>query len=152
MEHSVKKPKPPTTQSEIVKGNIILFFKTYVSTQHNRCVVCWSIARSLALKFDEKDILEKLMAIFKSTNNSGYPLPNVERAVWSSMLSGKSGSRIFNYGHRRKPISLSDLGFNLDVAMAQILDLFNEVCIRNDIDTTIIQPLVDGLQINSGGM
>lgn len=145
----------PSFQTHTVNGLIILYYRNLITYSFKRYTNARNITLALARRCVAGDAeapkdIEALEKMKKTVY--GYPLALVETIVYRDLFAGHSMGRIYNYGWRRKPVKLGDLAEALEESLVKITDIFTGLCARNDIDTQITQPIIEGLNVETGGL
>lgn len=143
--------KKASFHSETVKGIVILFYKNLLLPSNRQYTVACSLCRALAKRMKETQYLEELEKISMETR-IGYPLGLIQTIVFRDMMFGSSTNKTYNYGWRTRPVKLGDMILALDLSLDRILDIFTEICVKHDIDTTFATPLIEGLNMDRGGL
>ena len=139
-------------QTETIKGLVILFYKNLLMASPKQYTIAYSICKNTAKRFNESEYIAELEKIFRTTK-IGYPLGLIQTIVYRDMfLIGASTQKTYNYGYRTKPVKLGDMILALDTALDRILDIFTEICVKHDIDTAFATPMIEGLNMDRGGL
>lgn len=138
-------------QTETIKGLVILFYKNLLIPSQKQYTTAYSICRTMAKRFDEEEKVKTLQNLYKRTG-IGYPLGLIQLIVYRDIMLGSSTTKTYNYGRRSKPVKLGDMIVALDNAMSQMLDIFTEICVKNDIDVTFAMPIIEGLSKDQTGL
>jgi len=126
-------------QSETISGLVILFYKNTLMNTPKRYTNAWIYCMALAKRFNEKEHLETLEELYQKST-IGYPMGLIESVCFRDLSLGRSNCRTYNYGYRRKPVKLGDMIVALDKSLSIMLDIFTDICVKNDIDTNLITP------------
>ena len=129
-------------QQETIKGLVVLFYKNFLSFSPRRASNAWLLCYVFAKRFDAKAEINRLKKINKSAPLTSLPLGLIETITYRDLAMGKNINKRYNYNYGLKPVVLGDLILSLDLALAEIMDIFTDICVINDIDTNIIDPLM----------
>ncbi len=140
----------PNFQTETIKGLVILFYKNLLLPSARQFTTAHALCKTMAKRFGEKDKLEELERLFKRTD-IGYPLALIQTVVFRDIMLGSTPNKTYNYGLHLKPVNLGDMILALENAMSRILDIFTEICVDHDIDTTFVTPIIEGLDLGKPG-
>ena len=138
-------------QTETIKGLVILFYKNLLMPSPRQYSVAHSLCRTLAKRFDQKKYVEELDRMYKKTG-IGYPLGLIQAIAYRDLMHGSRINKTYNYGFRTKPIKLGDMVTCLDNCMQRIIDIFTDICVTNDIDTTLTMPMIEGISQDTRGL
>lgn len=146
MHENQENSKEPKFQTETIKGLVIIFYKNLLIGGPKQYTTAYSICRAMAKRFNEAEHLEKLERLYKKTT-IGYPLGLIQTIVFRDIITGKSTNKTYNYGIHARPVMLGDMILALDNVNGEILDIFTEICVKHDIDTTFAMPMIEGLDL-----
>lgn len=137
--------------SETIRGIVVLFYKNLLSPSSRQYTIAYSLCKVLAKRFDDVDHVTELEKIYAKTT-IGYPLGILQTIVYRDIMLGFSTNKSYNYGYQTKSVRLGDMILALDVAMDRIFDIFTEICVDNELDTTSLFPVLDGMLTDRSGM
>lgn len=142
---------PPQFQSETIRGIVILFYKNLLNASPRQYTNALMLTRVLARRMDEHQYLEELEKI-NDTTSIGYPLAVIQTIAFRDLMSGQSTNKTYNYGWRSKSVKLGDMILALEKTMDRVLDIFTEICVKHDIDTTFVMPMLEGMSQDTRGL
>lgn len=142
---------PVNFHSETVRGIIVLFYKNFLSPSSRQFTIAHSLCKVMANRFNEVEYLDELDHIYRETK-IGYPLGLVQTIVFRDTMMGMSTNKTYNYGYQTRPVKLGDMILALDLAMDRIFDIFTQICVKYDLDTTSLFPVIQGLSDDRGGI
>jgi len=145
-----KSGKDPNFQTETIKGLVIIFYKNLLMGGPKQYTTAYAICWALAKRYNETAHIDRLEELYKKTT-IGYPLGLLQTIVFRDINLGRNTNRIYNYGYQSKPISLGDMILSLDTSLAEILNIFTEICVKYDIDTAFTAPIIEGLDLTKQG-
>lgn len=148
---SGKKPKEkpeekPNFQTQTINGLVILFYKNMLIAGPKQYTTAYSICWAMTKRFKEKDKTRELEKLYKTTK-IGFPLGVIQTVVYRDTVLASRLNKTYNYGRRARPVQLGDMIEALDDCMARFLDIFTEICVEHDIDTTLASPIIEGLSL-----
>lgn len=135
----------PKFGTQTIDGLVILFYKNLLMDSSKQYTVAYTICKAMAKRFDEKTKIAEIEALYKNAY-IGFPLGVIQRVVYRDTVLGYRMGRTYNYGFS-KPVRLGDMIEALDKCMDKFVDIFTEICAKNQIDTTIASPIIEGLAI-----
>lgn len=138
-------------QTETIKGLVILFYKNLLTPSPKQYTIALSLCLALAKRMKEEQFISELEYIRK-TSGIGYNLGLLQTIVNRDIMTGQRTTKTFNYGYRTKPVKLGDMIVALDKSIDRILDIFTEICVKHDIDTTFVSPLFQGMSLENKGL
>jgi len=131
-----------TFQQETIKGLVVLFYKNFLSFSPRRVSNAWLLCYVFARRFNSEQEIARLKEINRKTPLTTLPLGLIETIAYRDLAMGKNINKFYNYGHGKKPVVLGDLILSLDLVLAEIFDIFTDICVINEVDTNIIDPLM----------
>lgn len=138
-------------QSETIKGLVILFYRNLIFPTSKQYTTAYSLTKCLAKRFNDKKALKDLMDL-KKNSAGGYPLGLLQTIAFRDLYAGYKINKLYNYGYKRKPISLGDMILTMDAVFEALIDIFTEICIKNEIDTTFASPIIEGMDAKTMAM
>lgn len=142
--------RKPNLHSQTIQGLVILFYKNLLSPSNRQYTIAYSLCKAMATQFDEPDYLKELELIYKQTN-IGYPLGLVQTVVFRDTMIGMSTNKHYNYGYQSRTVKLGDMILALDQAMDRICDIFVGICVKNDVDVSLV-PTFQGAVYDESGI
>lgn len=131
----------------------ILFYNSLINpspvqytTMHS---LCYSLLKILPDKhqdggnkaWDKNKSMKRLKEL--SINAfQGYDLTTLEYIAFREMRFGSKLNTPFNYGYRKKPIYLAQILTVLNKIKSELLQIFVETLISNELDTSLIMPVI----------
>lgn len=137
------KPATPNFQSQTINGLLILFYKNLLTPNAKQYSTAYILCKALAKRFDESDKINSLDKVYKNTK-LGFPIGLMQTVVFRDLVAGILTSKTYNYGYRSKTVRLGDMIAVLDDALDFFVDIFTEICVKHDLDTTIAMPYIEG--------
>lgn len=136
-------------QSQTVNGLVILFYKNLLMQSPRQYTTAYTLCKNLAKRFGEDEYVVELERIYRHTE-IGFPLGILQTIVYRDLSIGLKTNKFYNYGYRAKTVMLGDMIQALDKTLDRITDIFTDICVKNDIDTSITMPIIEGLELGQG--
>lgn len=130
------KEEKPEFQTLTINSLVKLFYKNLVEYTPKHYTTALHICWALAKRYKETKAIESLDKIYKDSN-IGFPLGLLETIAFRDLSQGARVSRIYNYSHNTKPISLMDIIVILNNCEREILDIFTDICVRHEVDVSL---------------
>lgn len=143
--------KKPRLDSNTINGIVILFYRNLLTISPNRYTNALMLCENLARRLGETEYLFELEEIDRSCT-AGYPLSTVEATRARGMAFGYSMAKEYNYGWKNPRLNLGDMTLGLHRSLRKIFDIFTAICVKHDIDTSIVMPMVEEIKEDVSGM
>lgn len=140
----------PNFQTQTINGLVILFYKNMLLAGPKQYTTAYALCWAMAKRWKEEDKIRELEKLYRTTK-IGFPLGVIQTVVWRDTIMASRLNKTYNYGRRAKPVQLGDMIEALDDCMARFLDIFTEICVKYDIDTTFASPMIEGLTLTDKG-
>lgn len=135
------KTETPDFQTLTVTSIVKLFYKNlleYTPKQYTNALhLCWALAK----RYEEKKSIEKLEKIYHDSG-CGFPLGLLETIAFRDLMQGVKVTKTYNYGRGRREIPLMKIIVQLDMCKKEILDIFTDICVRQELDVNLISPFL----------
>lgn len=145
-ETQEKLVEKPNFQTQTINGLVILFYKNMLLAGPKQYTTAYAICWAMTKRFKEKDKIRELEKLYRTTK-IGFPLGVIQTVVYRDTVMASRLNKTYNYGRRAKLVQLGDMIEALDDCMARFLDIFTEICVKYDIDTTLASPMIEGITL-----